>query len=65
MAEQRIEVKTRGRTCPGHDLHRAGDRPAPAVILCSCGRSASGQAMRAMAERLASNGFFGLLPNMY
>ena len=64
MAEQRIELKTADGTCPCTTYTAPGDRPAPAVILFMDGIGIR-PALRAMAERIASNGFFVMLPNLY
>jgi carboxymethylenebutenolidase len=64
VAEQRIELKTADGTCPCTTYSAPGDQPAPAVILYMDGIGIR-PALRAMAERLASNGFFVLLPNLY
>jgi carboxymethylenebutenolidase len=64
MTETAFELKTADGTCPCYAYSAPGERPAPAVILFMDGIGIR-PALRAMAERLASNGFFVLLPNMY
>ena len=64
MTETTFELKTADGTCPCYAYSAPGDRPAPAVILFMDGIGIR-PALRGMAERLASNGFFVLLPNLY
>jgi carboxymethylenebutenolidase len=64
MTETAFELKTADGSCPCYSYSAPGDRPAPAVILFMDGIGIR-PALRGMAERLASNGFFVLLPNLY
>src|SRR5690242_4575079 len=64
MAESKINIKTADGNCDCHAYTAPGDAPAPAVILYMDGLGIRPE-LRAMAERLASNGFFVLLPDMY
>jgi len=64
MSETAFELKTADGACPCYAYTAPGDRPAPAVILFMDGIGIRPD-LRAMAERLASNGFYVLLPNLY
>jgi len=64
MSETRIEIKTADGTCDCYTYSVAGDAPAAAVIFYMDGLGIRPE-LRAMADRLASNGYFVLLPNMY
>lgn len=64
MSESKVNIKTADGNCDCYTYTAAGDRPAPAVILYMDGLGIRPE-LRAMAERLASNGFFVLLPNLY
>lgn len=64
MTEIAFELETADGNCPCYAYPAPGERPAPAVILFMDGIGIR-PALRGMAERLASNGFFVLLPNLY
>jgi carboxymethylenebutenolidase len=64
VGETAFELKTADGTCPCFAYSAPGEQPAPAVILFMDGIGIR-PALRAMAERLASSGFFVLLPNLY
>jgi carboxymethylenebutenolidase len=64
MGEIAFDLATDDGTCPCHAYAAPGDRPAPAVIFYMDGIGIRPD-LRAMAERLASNGYFVLLPNLY
>jgi carboxymethylenebutenolidase len=64
MGETAFELKTADGACPCFAYSAPGEQPAPAVILFMDGIGIR-PALRAMAERLASSGFFVLLPNLY
>ncbi len=64
MSESKVNIKTADGNCDCYTYTAEGDRPAPAVILYMDGLGIRPE-LRAMAERLASNGFFVLLPNLY
>jgi carboxymethylenebutenolidase len=64
MAEIAFDLATDDGTCPCFAYAAPGERPAPAVILYMDGLGIRPR-LRAMAERLASNGYFVLLPNLY
>src|SRR5260370_4217770 len=64
MSEAKINIKTADGTCDCYTYSAPGDASAPAVILYMDGIGIRPE-LRAMAQRLASNGYFVLLPNMY
>jgi carboxymethylenebutenolidase len=64
MGEIAFDLKTDHGTCPCYAYSAPGDRPAPPVIFYMDGIGIRPD-LRAMAERLASNGYFVLLPNLY
>ena len=64
MSETKVNIKTADGTCDCYTYTAPGDAPAPAVILYMDGIGIRPE-LRAMAQRLASNGYFVLLPNMY
>lgn len=64
MSETAFELKTADGTCSCYAYAAPGDRPAPAVIFFMDGLGIRPD-LRRMAERLASNGYFVLLPNLY
>jgi carboxymethylenebutenolidase len=64
MSETAFELKTADGSCRCYAYSAPGDRPAPAVIFFMDGLGIR-PALRGMAERLASNGFFVLLPDLY
>lgn len=64
MAEEKVNIKTGDGMCDTYAYSAPGNAPAPAVILYMDGLGIRPE-LRAMAERLASNGYFVLLPNMY
>ena len=64
MPEIAFDLETDDGTCPCYAYVAPGGRPAPPVILYMDGLGIRPD-LRAMAERLASNGYFVLLPNLY
>jgi carboxymethylenebutenolidase len=64
VGETAFELETSEGACPCYAYSAPGDRPAPAVILYMDGMGIRPD-LRGMAERLASNGYFVLLPNLY
>jgi len=64
MSEIAFDLKTENGTCPCYAYAAPGNRPAPPVIFYMDGLGIRPD-LRAMAERLASNGYFVLLPNLY
>src|SRR5690349_7672689 len=64
MSEEKVNIKTADGTCDAYVYSAPGNTPAPAVIFYMDGLGLRPE-LRAMAERLASNGFCVLLPNMY
>src|SRR5215469_5755059 len=64
MAEEKVNIKTSDGVCDTYVYPGPGNAPASAVIFYMDGLGIRPE-MRAMAERLASNGYFVLLPNMY
>jgi len=64
VSESKVTIKTPDGNCDCYTYTAAGDAPAPAVILYMDGLGIRPE-LRAMAQRLASNGYFVLLPNLY
>ncbi|HEY2108145.1 MAG TPA: dienelactone hydrolase family protein [Candidatus Binataceae bacterium] len=64
MSESKINIKTADGNCPCYTYTAPNDAPAPAVILYMDGLGIRPD-LRAMAQRLASNGYFVLLPDLY
>jgi len=64
VSENKISIKTADGNCDCYTYTAPGDAPAPAVILYMDGIGIRPD-LRAMAQRLASNGYFVLLPNLY
>ncbi len=64
MSEKKISLKTADGACDCYIYSAPGDVPAPAVIFYMDGLGIRPD-LRGMAQRLASNGYFVLLPNMY
>lgn len=64
MSENKVTIKTPDGSCDCYTYTAPGDAAAPAVILYMDGIGIRPD-LRAMAQRLASNGFFVLLPNLY
>lgn len=64
MPHQPIQIPTADGLCPVHVLTPAGDGPWPAVIMYMDGLGMR-QTLVDMAQRLADNGYFVLLPDMY
>jgi carboxymethylenebutenolidase len=64
MAEEKVNIKTADGNCDTYVYTAPGGTSAPAVIFYMDGLGIRPE-LRAMADRLASNGYFVLLPNMY
>ena len=64
MTEEQVNIKTADGTCDTYVYPAPGDVSAPAIIFYMDGLGIRPE-VRAMAERLAANGYFVLLPNMY
>ncbi|MDB5395700.1 MAG: dienelactone hydrolase [Rhodospirillales bacterium] len=64
MAATKIDIKTHDGIVDSHFFTPQGKGPAPAVIFYMDGLGLR-QALFDMAERLASNGYAVLLPNLY
>jgi carboxymethylenebutenolidase len=64
MGEVAFDLPTDDGTCPCYAYAAPGGRPAPAAIFYMDGIGIRPD-LRAMAERLASHGYFVLLPNLY
>jgi carboxymethylenebutenolidase len=64
MAEEKVNIKTADGNCDTYVYTAPGGTSAPAVIFYMDGLGIRPE-LRAMADRLASNGPFVLLPNMY
>jgi carboxymethylenebutenolidase len=62
--EEKVNIKTTDGDCDTYLYPAPGKPSAPAVIFYMDGLGIRPE-LRAMAERLASNGYFVLLPNMY
>src|SRR5215471_18239933 len=64
MAEEKVNIETADGNCDCYIYGAPGDVPAPAVILYMDGFGIR-PGLREMAQRIASNGYSVLLPNMY
>jgi len=64
VSENKITLKTAEGNCDCYTYTGPGDAPAPAIIFYMDGLGIRPE-LRAMAQRLASNGYFVLLPNLY
>ena len=64
MPHTEIEIETRDGRCPSHVFHPEGDGPFPGVILYMDGIGIR-PALFDMAERLASAGYYVLLPDLF
>ena len=60
----RIEIATKDGTCPSYIFRPAGQGPWPAVLVFMDGLGIR-PAMLEVGERLAANGYFVLLPDLY
>ncbi len=60
----RIEIKTKEGTCPSYTYRPAGKGPWPAVIVYMDGIGIR-PAMLELGERLATQGYFVLLPDLF
>jgi carboxymethylenebutenolidase len=60
----KVEIKTRDGVCPSYVFHPAGAGPWPAVLVFMDGVGIR-PAMLEIGERIASHGYFALLPDMY
>jgi carboxymethylenebutenolidase len=59
-----IEIKTRDGLCPSYTYHPTGTGPWPAVLVFMDGLGIR-PAMLELGERLATYGYFVLLPDLY
>jgi carboxymethylenebutenolidase len=64
VAHTQINIKTQDGVSDSHFFTPPGDSPAPAILFYMDGLGLR-QALFDMAERMASNGYAVLLPNMY
>jgi carboxymethylenebutenolidase len=64
MTHQTIEIRTDDGACPAHVLRPDGAGPWPAVLMYMDGIGMR-QALVDMAEKLASGGYYVLLPDMF
>jgi carboxymethylenebutenolidase len=64
MAEEKVNIKTADGSCDCYICSAPGDVPAPPIILYMDGFGIR-PGLREMAQRIASNGYCVLLPNMY
>jgi carboxymethylenebutenolidase len=64
VAHTQIDIKTQDGVSDSHFFTPPSDDPAPAILFYMDGLGLR-QALFDMAERLASNGYAVLLPNMY
>jgi carboxymethylenebutenolidase len=60
----KIEIKTKDGTCPSYVYHPTGSGPWPAVLVFMDGIGIR-PAMLEVGERLAANGYFVLLPDLF
>jgi carboxymethylenebutenolidase len=60
----RIDIATRDGTCPCYEYSPAGTGPWPAVLVFMDGLGIR-PALQELAERLAGNGYFVLLPDLF
>jgi carboxymethylenebutenolidase len=60
----KIDIATRDGRCPSHVYHPAGRGPWPAVLVFMDGLGIR-PAMLQLGERLASHGYFVLLPDLF
>src|ERR1700685_3772311 len=60
----KVEIKTRDGMCPSYVYRPAGDGPWPAVLVFVNGLGIR-PAMLELGERLATHGYFVLLPDLY
>src|SRR5579862_686837 len=60
----KVEIKTRDGMCPSYVYRPGGKGPWPAVLVFMDGLGIR-PAMLEIGERLADNGFFVLLPDLY
>jgi carboxymethylenebutenolidase len=60
----KVEIKTRDGMCPSYVYRPAGDGPWPAVLVFMDGLGIR-PAMLELGERLATHGYFVLLPDLY
>jgi carboxymethylenebutenolidase len=60
----KVEIKTRDGMCPSYVYRPAGDGPWPAVLIFMDGLGIR-PAMLELGERLATHGYFVLLPDLY
>jgi carboxymethylenebutenolidase len=61
---QVVPIETRDGTCPGHVYRPAGTGPWPAVLVFMDGIGIR-EAMLEVGERLATHGYFVLLPDLF
>lgn len=64
MTHQTIEIRTDDGACPAHVIRPEGAGPWPAVLMYMDGIGMR-QALVDIAERLASGGYYVLLPDLY
>jgi carboxymethylenebutenolidase len=60
----KIEIKTRDGLCPSYEVRPTGSGPWPAVLVFMDGIGIR-PAMLELGERLASNGYYVLLPDLF
>jgi carboxymethylenebutenolidase len=60
----KVEIKTNDGTCPSHVFRPVGSSPWPAVLVFMDGLGIR-PAMLEVGERLATSGYFVLLPDLY
>ena len=60
----KVEIKTKDGTCPSYVYRPAGSSPWPAVLVFMDGLGIR-PAMLEVGERLATSGYFVLLPDLY
>jgi carboxymethylenebutenolidase len=60
----RVDIRTRDGECPGYVFRPAGQGPSPGVLVFMDGIGIR-PAMLEIGERLAANGYYALLPDLY
>src|SRR5580700_6313161 len=60
----KIDIKTKDGLCPSYTFHPAGTGPWPAVLVFMDGLGIR-PAMLELGERLATYGYFVLLPDLF
>ena len=64
MPHTELQIETADGHCPTHAYHPSGNGPWPGVIMYMDGIGMR-QALMEIAERIANNGYYVLLPNLF